>query len=120
MFKSRVALYEGTWLKYFKGTAFVPNGQDWPGATREYNKGYQFQAGGIDEESKWFLQQAIEAADQVASRYELTTNTGIIMQGPGDSNPYVEMFSDVDMSKYGEILLWRDFDYGLGVVNNRA
>lgn len=120
LFKSRVALYEGTWLKYFKGTAFVPNGQDWPGATREYNKGYQFQAGSIDEESKWFLQQAIEAADQVASRYELTANTGVIMQGPGDSNPYVEMFSDVDMSKYAEILLWRDFDYGLGVVNNRA
>lgn len=120
LFKSRVALYEGTWLKYFKGTAFVPNGQDWPGATREYNKGYQFQAGSIDEESKWFLQQAVEAADQVASRYELTANTGVIMQGPGDSNPYVEMFSDVDMSKYAEILLWRDFDYGLGVVNNRA
>ena len=27
LFKSRVALFEGTWLKYFKGTAFVPNGE---------------------------------------------------------------------------------------------
>lgn len=120
LFKSRVALYEGTWLKYFKGTAFVPNGQGWPGATREYNKGYQFQAGNIEEESKWFLKQAIDAADLVASRHELTANNRVLMQGIGQSNPYVEMFSDVDMAKYDEILLWRDFDYGLGVVNNRA
>lgn len=26
LFKSRVALYEGTWLKYHRGTAFVPGG----------------------------------------------------------------------------------------------
>lgn len=31
LMKSRVALFEGTWLKYFKGTAFVPNGDGWPG-----------------------------------------------------------------------------------------
>ncbi len=31
LLKSRVALYEGTFLKYFKGTAFVPNGEGWPG-----------------------------------------------------------------------------------------
>lgn len=28
LLKSRVALYEGSWLKNFKGTAFVPNGPD--------------------------------------------------------------------------------------------
>lgn len=119
LYKSRVALYEGTWLKYFKGTAFVPNGEGWPGSKKEYNAGYQFQAGSIDNEIKWFLEQAVNAADVVASKYGLTTNTGVIMQGPQDSNPYVEMFSDVDMSKYPEILLWRDFDYGLGIVHNR-
>lgn len=30
LLKSRVALYEGSWLKNFKGTAFVPNGPGWP------------------------------------------------------------------------------------------
>ena len=48
LMKSRVALFEGTWLKYFKGTAFVPNGEGWLGATREYNKGYQYPSGNID------------------------------------------------------------------------
>ena len=40
LMKSRVALFEGTWLKYFKGTPFVPNGEGWPGASKEYNRGY--------------------------------------------------------------------------------
>ena len=30
LLKSRVALYEGSWLKNIKGTAFVPNGPGWP------------------------------------------------------------------------------------------
>lgn len=118
LFKSRVALYEGTWLKYFKGTAFVPNGPGWPGAEKEYNKGYQFQAGSIDEEINWFLDQAIEAADQVASQFTLTQNTGILPQGPGESNPFVEMYGAIDMSVYDEVLLWKAFDKGLGVTNN--
>lgn len=42
LFKSRVALYEGTWLKYFKGTAFVPNGPNWPGKDKDYNKDYSY------------------------------------------------------------------------------
>lgn len=119
LLKSRVALYEATWLKYFKGTAFVPNGEGWPGATRDYNNNYQFQAGSIDGEIEWLLQQAMEAADYVASRYSLTPNNGTLMQADGDSNPYMEMFSEMDLSDYEEILLWRDFDYGLGVMHNR-
>ncbi len=31
LFRSRVALFEGTWLKYHKGTALVPGGPGWPG-----------------------------------------------------------------------------------------
>ncbi|MBQ3976481.1 MAG: RagB/SusD family nutrient uptake outer membrane protein, partial [Bacteroidales bacterium] len=31
--KSRVALFEGTWLKYHKGTAMVPGGPEWPGGS---------------------------------------------------------------------------------------
>lgn len=119
LMKSRVALFEGTWLKYFKGTAFVPNGEGWPGATKEYNKGYEYPSGNIDNEIKWFLEQAIESADMVASKYSLTENTGVVMQGVNDSNPFVEMFSVPDMSGYDEILLWRDFDRGKSIQHNR-
>lgn len=120
MLKSRVALFEGTWLKYFKGTPFVPNGEGWPGATREYNKNYEYPSGSIDNEINWFLEQAIESADKIASKYGLTENTGVLMQGIGDSNPFVEQFSAMDMSGYDEILLWRDFDKGKGIVHNRC
>lgn len=120
LMKSRVALFEGTWLKYFKGTAFVPNGEGWPGATKEYNKGYEYPSGNIDNEIKWFLEQAITAADIVASKYPLTENSGVLKQGMNDANPYVEMFSVMDMSGYDEILLWRDFDKGKGITQNRG
>ena len=84
LMKSRVALFEGTWLKYFKGTAFVPNGEGWPGKEKEYNKNYQYPSGSIDNEINWFLDQAIDAADKVASKYstaDLTPNNGVIMDG---------------------------------------
>lgn len=119
LMKSKVALFEGTWLKYFKGSAFVPNGEGWPGATKDYNKGYEYPSGNIDNEIKWFLEQAIASADMVASKYPLTENSGVLMQGVGDANPYVEQFSALDMSVYSEILLWRDFDRGKQVVHNR-
>lgn len=119
LFRSRVALYEATWLKYFKGTAFVPNGDGWPGATKDYNKGYQFPSGSIDSEIEYFLKEAMQDADYVASRFDLTPNTGVIIQGDNDENPYLSMFSADNMSSYEEILLWRDFDFGLGVAHNR-
>ena len=50
LIKSRVALYEGTWLKYFKGTAFVPNGDGWPGKSKDYNANYQYPSGSIENE----------------------------------------------------------------------
>ena len=53
--------------------------------------------GNIDEEIKWFLKQAIDASDKVASKYQLTANSGVLMQRAGDSNPYVEMFSALDI-----------------------
>ncbi len=120
LMKSRVALFEGTWLKYFKGTAFVPNGEGWPGASKDYNQGYEFPSGNIDNEINWFLEQAIESAAIVADKYKLTDNTGVLMQGVGDTNPYVEQFSALDMSGYDEILLWRDFDRGKQVIHNRC
>ena len=119
LYKSRVGLFEGTWLKYFKGTAFVPNGEGWLGATKDYNQGYEFPSGSIDNEIQWFLDQSIEAAALVADKYGLTDNTGVLMEKIGDTNPYVEQFSALDMSGYDEILLWRDFDKGKGITHNR-
>ncbi len=118
LLKSRVALFEGTWLKYFKNTAFVPNGPEWPGATKDYNKNYQFQSGSIDNEINWFLDQAIAAADQVASTTILTPNSGILPQGANESNPYVEMFGNTNMAGYDEVLLWKAYNRGLGITNN--
>lgn len=119
LFKSRVALYEATWLKYFKGTAFVPNGSGWPGADKDYNQGYNFQAGSIDAEIDWLLDEAMEAASAVADVTPLVANNGILQQSTSDSsNPYLDMFGAVDMSSYSEVLLWRAYDKGLGITHN--
>ncbi|SFZ94086.1 Starch-binding associating with outer membrane [Flaviramulus basaltis] len=119
LLKSRVALYEATWLKNFKGTAFVPNGPGWTGAEKEYNQGYQFQAGSIDGEIDWLLDQSMEAAAAVADAYTLVPNNGVLEQSVTDANnPYFHMFSDVDMSGYSEVLLWRQYDNGLGIQHN--
>lgn len=119
LLKSRVALYEGTWLKYFQNTAFVPNGPGWPGAEVEYNEGYQFQAGSIDAEIDWLLDQSMEASAEVADSYELVPNNGVLKQSVTDpDNPYFQMFSAVDMSEFSEVLLWRRYDNGLGITHN--
>jgi len=122
-FKSRVALYEATWLKYFKGTAFVPNGTNWPGKT--LNPSYQFPSGSIDNEINYFLDQAIVSAQQVADNIQLVNNTmtaeaetGKDFSVASDKNPYCAMFGSVDMSGYSEVLLWRQYSKGLGITHN--
>lgn len=123
LFKSRVALFEASWLKYFKGTEFVPNGPSWPGAQKDYNKSYNFPSGSIDGEIDYFFTQAMEAAKSVASAIKLTENN---MKQEVDmsyneyavacaSNPYLQMFSEVNLSPYNEVLFWRAFDVGLGI-----
>ncbi|GHT13416.1 starch-binding protein [Bacteroidia bacterium] len=118
LFKSRVALFEGTWLKYFQGTAFVPNGDGWPGATKDYNAGWQYEAGDIVAEYNWFLGEAMTAAQEVADNTPLTANTGIVPQAAGQTNPYLEMFGAVDLNAYPEVLFWRQYDLGLGITHN--
>lgn len=115
LIKSRVALYEGTWLKYFKGTAFVPNGPNWPGKSKDYNASYQYPTGSIDSEIQYFLGEAMSAAKSVADAVPLVANTGII-EAPNNENPYFKMFGAVDMSGYSEVLLWRQ--YGAGLVTH--
>ncbi len=119
LLKSRVALFEGTWLKYFKGTAFVPKGEGWPGKSKDYNANYQFPSGSIDNEIDWFLEQAMNASKEVAELYKgnLTQNTGILPQTKDELkalNPYFAMFSSDDLSGVKEVLLWRQYVQGLG------
>jgi len=51
LLKSRVALYVGSWLNSFQGTAFVPGGQGWPGAEKDYNANVQVN---VSEEIAFF------------------------------------------------------------------
>ena len=119
LFKSRVALYEGTWLKYFKGTAFVPNGPNWPGKDKDYNKDYSYPLGGIDQEIDYFLTQAMDESKIVADKYGLVDNTGVFQNTANEaSNSYFDMFGASDMSTYPEILLWKQYSQAAGVVNS--
>jgi len=117
LLKSRVALYEGTWLKNFKGTAFVPNGAGWPGKAKDYNANYQYASGSIDAEITYLLGEAMSASKLVADATALVPNTGII-ESPVNQNPYFNMFSAQNMSSYSEVLLWRQ--YAMGVVTHNV
>src|SRR5659263_377721 len=111
LLKSRVALFEATRLKYFKGTAFVPNGPGWPGKDKDYNANYKFPSGTIDSEIDYFFTQAMDASKAVADATPLVANNMILQQTTADAvNPYFNMFSDIDMSEYSEVLLWRKYD----------
>lgn len=111
LFKSRVALFEGSWLKYHEGTAFVPGGPSWPGTKSHPNFSLN-----IDQESRFFLQQAKDAAQQVADAVTLTNNTkdnGYNSSG----NPYFKMFADEDLNSYSEVLLWKGYSASLGLTH---
>lgn len=116
LIKSRVALYEGTWLKYFKGTAYVPKGSGWPGESKAEGASYSFPSGSIDGEIDYFLTQAMSAAKEVASSVQLVSNTGIILSS-NNENPYFNMFSAENMSSYSEVLLWRQYNKTLVTHN---
>ena len=120
LFKSRVALFEGSWLTNFKGTPFVPNGPGWLGADKDYNKDYQYPTGNIDNEAKYFFKIAASAAENIAEKYknQLVYNTGLVPQNLSDpENPYFSMFGSTDLSGYPEVLLWRGYNKSLGVTN---
>lgn len=124
--KSRVALHEATWLKYFQGTAFVPNGPGWPGKEKSYNASYNFTSGSIESEIDYFLTEAMDASKAVANSVPLVANSMTLQQQTTnhafavacDANPYLRMFSQVDLSSFSEVLLWRKYDQGLGVTNS--
>lgn len=93
LMKSRVALFEGTWEKYHKNTAFVPGGPGWPGAEMDYLKDFTID---IDAEINYFLGEAVKAAEIVAEKHQLY-------------NDYAALFNSVDLSGIDEILLWRQY-----------
>lgn len=117
LFRSRVALFEGTWLKYHKGTALVPGGPGWPGDPADL-AGFS-----IDSEINYFLTEAmIDAqivAEQVVNNLAVNTDTPEGMNSALASlNPYYTMFCDVDMDPYDEVLLWKKMDLSKQVTSN--
>ncbi|MRJ08355.1 RagB/SusD family nutrient uptake outer membrane protein [Ornithobacterium rhinotracheale] len=109
LFKSRVALYEASWLKYHAGTARVPGGPGWPGA--KFHPNFQYKAGSIKAESDYFYEQAMGAAKQIADNITLVESTHP-QAGTKESleNPYFTMFSDINMTPYSEVIFWRQYN----------
>lgn len=117
LIRARVALFEGTWHKYHKGTAFVPGGAGWKGNSADvsdYNS---------DTEVNFFLTEAMSSAkivgDQMVNLLAENTDTAEGMDaGLQSINPYYTMFADENMERYDEVLMWRRFSKQAGVVNN--
>ena len=114
LLKSRVALFEATWEKYHANTALVPNGNGWPGAQKDYNMNYQFPSGSAENEINFFLEQAMDAASQVADAIQLVDNNQIDRDEPGKAkNPYYDMFASHDPSGYSEVIMYRGYSTAL-------
>ena len=108
LFRSRVALFEGTWLKYHKGTALVPGGPKWPGNAAmlgDFN---------IDTESSFFLSEAMKSGKEVGDQFvnNLVENTAT-REGMGHGftidNPYYCMFAIENPGTYDEVLMYRSY-----------
>lgn len=113
LFRSRVALFEGTWLKHHKGTALVPGGPGWPGdasALGTFN---------IDTEIDYFLTEAMASAKAVGDRFvnNLVNNSDTpegMTTGFTVANKYYCMFCQSDLSDYDEVLLYKAYNRELG------
>ncbi len=120
LFKSRVALYEGTFEKYHKGSGRVPGDDAWPGKTKEWNKGKTFD---IDAEITFFLTEAKKEAKLVADKFVLTTNNHVMNPVKGqiaDWNPYYDMFASLDLSSNPEVLLWKQYNLSMGIKHHTS
>lgn len=104
LLKARVALFEATWEKYHQGTAFVPGNPKWVGAATYPD--FAFAGGTIQSEYNFFFEQAISAADSVASQRALYSN-------------YIELFNDTKGTVVGtpEVILAK---YYLTGINGHA
>ncbi|QHV96539.1 RagB/SusD family nutrient uptake outer membrane protein [Spirosoma endbachense] len=91
LFKSRVALFEGSWQKYHAGTAF----------------------GSIGGDPKKYFTQAAQAAAELMKpgKYKV----GITGTSADD---YSRLFSSTNLSGNNEIILWAKFDKNLNTLSH--
>lgn len=118
LLKSRVALFEATFEKYHKGSGRVPGDTNWPGAKMAYNQGKSFN---IEAEIDFFFDEAMKAAIIAIGNTELTTNNGKLEPEIGQIegwNPYFEMFSQPSLKDVPEVLLWKEYNFDLGIKHN--
>lgn len=88
LFKSRVALYEGTWERYHAGTPFgVSNGNP-----------------------KSYLESAAKAVETL-----MEMGSSLIYSTGRPSEDYVNLFNRSDYSDVSEVMLWKKFDRSLGM-----
>jgi len=88
LYKSRVALYEGTWEKYHAGTAFAGEGN-----------------------VQNYLQQARDASHAVI-------NSGFFaLDNVGVEDGYFILFNRHDYSNSKEVMLWRQYSHDLGITH---
>lgn len=112
LIKSRAALYEGSFEKNFAGTAYVPNGQGWPGAKTHPGYVYDNQTS-VNK----FLTIAKDAAKLVADAYALTPSVPNYDERGMGPNPYFDMFAAENMEGYSEVMMWRAYNDALGVYH---
>ena len=90
IFKSRVALFEGSWQKYHKGTVFATENVD----------------------PKKYFKAAVDACEELMSgKYSVG------LYG-NSSEMYGEMFGQDDMSSNPEIILYKQYDKSLNLSHN--
>lgn len=109
LLRSRAALFEATWEKYHKGTAFVPGGPGWPGNAEDV-KDFN-----IDSSIDHFLTEAMKSSKELGDKLvgNLVENTDAEEgqdKNLASTNPYYTMFCDKDMSGYSEVIMYRAFD----------
>lgn len=96
--KSRVALFEASWLTYHKGTSLVPGGPGWPG--KDFS-------GNLDADIAYFVSECKKAAAEIADLGLLAVNqSGERKMG----NPYYAQFCLEDMEGCPEIWLWKKYN----------
>lgn len=114
LIKSRIALFEGTFEKYHRGSGRVPGDANWPGAKMSYNQGKTFNQ---EAEVKFFLTEAMKAAKEVADNADLAENNHKIDPVYGDKddwNPYFNLFSQPSLANVNEALMWKQYNKDLG------
>jgi hypothetical protein len=93
IFKSRVALFEGSWQKYHGGTPFGTEGAN----------------------SQKYFQACVDAATELMTpgKYKVNiTNTG------KPASDYNSLFNSTNLSANDEIVLWAKFDKTLSLAHN--